>query len=100
MTTCTWDREGKRIAGGIGDGSIQVPFFFCFLDLLFQIMHDECLGCFWIWRKLELLICVEFVKVSYSYLISFSHRYGTLNLDGAAVRTYTLKKVIQMILQD
>ncbi|KAL0459344.1 UNVERIFIED_CONTAM: WD repeat-containing protein 70 [Sesamum latifolium] len=24
VTTCTWDREGKRIAGGIGDGSIQV----------------------------------------------------------------------------
>lgn len=24
MTTCAWDREGKRIAGGIGDGSMQV----------------------------------------------------------------------------
>ncbi|XP_011080128.1 WD repeat-containing protein 70 [Sesamum indicum] len=24
VTTCSWDREGKRIAGGIGDGSIQV----------------------------------------------------------------------------
>lgn len=24
VTTCAWDREGKRIAGGIGDGSIQV----------------------------------------------------------------------------
>ncbi|KAL3828101.1 hypothetical protein ACJIZ3_016903 [Penstemon smallii] len=24
VTTCTWDREGKRIAGGIGDGSIQI----------------------------------------------------------------------------
>ncbi|XP_010036141.2 WD repeat-containing protein 70 [Eucalyptus grandis] len=24
MTTCTWDREGKCIAGGIGDGSIQI----------------------------------------------------------------------------
>ncbi|KAL6516219.1 hypothetical protein OROGR_019524 [Orobanche gracilis] len=24
ITTCTWDREGKRIAGGIGDGSIQI----------------------------------------------------------------------------
>lgn len=26
VTTCAWDREGKRIAGGIGDGSIQVMF--------------------------------------------------------------------------
>ncbi|XP_076944555.1 uncharacterized protein LOC143615275 [Bidens hawaiensis] len=24
VTTCAWDREGKSIAGGIGDGSIQV----------------------------------------------------------------------------
>ncbi|CAL1357106.1 unnamed protein product [Linum trigynum] len=24
VTTCTWDREGKCIAGGVGDGSIQV----------------------------------------------------------------------------
>lgn len=24
VTTCTWDREGKCIAGGIGDGSIQI----------------------------------------------------------------------------
>lgn len=24
VTTCSWDREGKRIAGGVGDGSIQV----------------------------------------------------------------------------
>ncbi|KAF5187091.1 Wd repeat-containing protein, partial [Thalictrum thalictroides] len=24
VTTCTWDRDGKRIAGGVGDGSIQV----------------------------------------------------------------------------
>ncbi|KAK6164367.1 hypothetical protein DH2020_001231 [Rehmannia glutinosa] len=24
VTTCAWDREGKRIAGGIGDGSIQI----------------------------------------------------------------------------
>ncbi|KAM1122441.1 hypothetical protein ACFX2I_003993 [Malus domestica] len=24
VTTCAWDRDGKRIAGGIGDGSIQV----------------------------------------------------------------------------
>ncbi|XP_062021560.1 uncharacterized protein LOC133738124 [Rosa rugosa] len=24
VTTCTWDHEGQRIAGGIGDGSIQV----------------------------------------------------------------------------
>lgn len=24
MNTCAWDREGKSIAGGIGDGSIQV----------------------------------------------------------------------------
>ncbi|KAJ7972575.1 Transducin/WD40 repeat-like superfamily protein [Quillaja saponaria] len=24
VTTCAWDHEGKRIAGGIGDGSIQV----------------------------------------------------------------------------
>ncbi|XP_047315878.1 WD repeat-containing protein 70-like [Impatiens glandulifera] len=24
VTTCTWDREGNSIAGGIGDGSIQV----------------------------------------------------------------------------
>ena len=24
VTTCTWDCEGKCIAGGIGDGSIQV----------------------------------------------------------------------------
>ncbi|CAL5427311.1 unnamed protein product [Camellia sinensis] len=24
VTTCTWDREGKSIAGGIGDGSIQI----------------------------------------------------------------------------
>ncbi|KAM7496156.1 hypothetical protein LguiA_020570 [Lonicera macranthoides] len=24
VNTCTWDREGKRIAGGIGDGSIQI----------------------------------------------------------------------------
>ncbi|CAH9075441.1 unnamed protein product [Cuscuta epithymum] len=24
VTTCCWDREGKRIAGGIGDGSIQI----------------------------------------------------------------------------
>lgn len=24
VTTCTWDREGKRIAGGIGDGSLQI----------------------------------------------------------------------------
>lgn len=24
VTTCAWDREGKCIAGGIGDGSIQV----------------------------------------------------------------------------
>ncbi|XP_030470634.2 uncharacterized protein LOC115688846 [Syzygium oleosum] len=24
VTTCTWDREGKCIAGGIGDGSIQL----------------------------------------------------------------------------
>lgn len=24
VTTCAWDREGKRITGGIGDGSIQI----------------------------------------------------------------------------
>ncbi|KAL5562025.1 hypothetical protein UlMin_031772 [Ulmus minor] len=24
VTTCTWDREGKCIAGGIGDGTIQI----------------------------------------------------------------------------
>ncbi|XP_062079552.1 uncharacterized protein LOC133784020 [Humulus lupulus] len=24
VTTCTWDRDGKCIAGGIGDGSIQI----------------------------------------------------------------------------
>ncbi|KAI4364108.1 hypothetical protein MLD38_020243 [Melastoma candidum] len=24
VTTCTWDREGKCIAGGIGDGSMQI----------------------------------------------------------------------------
>ncbi|CAN4113715.1 unnamed protein product [Withania somnifera] len=24
VTTCAWDREGKRIAGGVGDGSIQI----------------------------------------------------------------------------
>ncbi|CAK7349500.1 unnamed protein product [Dovyalis caffra] len=24
VTTCSWDREGKRIAAGIGDGSIQI----------------------------------------------------------------------------
>ncbi|KAL2470590.1 Transducin/WD40 repeat-like superfamily protein [Abeliophyllum distichum] len=24
VTTCTWDCDGKRIAGGIGDGSIQI----------------------------------------------------------------------------
>lgn len=24
VTTCAWDREGKSIAGGVGDGSIQV----------------------------------------------------------------------------
>lgn len=24
VTTCAWDRDGKSIAGGIGDGSIQV----------------------------------------------------------------------------
>ncbi|KAL1546637.1 WD repeat-containing protein 70-like [Salvia divinorum] len=24
VTTCAWDREGKRIAGGIGDGSLQI----------------------------------------------------------------------------
>lgn len=24
VTTCAWDREGKSIVGGIGDGSIQV----------------------------------------------------------------------------
>ncbi|CAN1270096.1 WD repeat-containing protein 70 [Linum perenne] len=24
VTTCTWDREGKCIAGGVGDGSIQL----------------------------------------------------------------------------
>lgn len=24
VTTCAWDREGKSIAGGIGDGSIQI----------------------------------------------------------------------------
>ncbi|KAI3842163.1 hypothetical protein MKX03_015647 [Papaver bracteatum] len=24
VTTCTWDREGKSIAGGVGDGSIQI----------------------------------------------------------------------------
>ncbi|KAG7579837.1 WD40 repeat [Arabidopsis thaliana x Arabidopsis arenosa] len=24
VTTCAWDRDGKRIAGGVGDGSIQI----------------------------------------------------------------------------
>ncbi|EPS67899.1 hypothetical protein M569_06873, partial [Genlisea aurea] len=24
VTTCTWDHEGKRVAGGVGDGSIQL----------------------------------------------------------------------------
>ncbi|KAL8543875.1 hypothetical protein ACS0TY_004433 [Phlomoides rotata] len=24
VTTCTWDREGKQIAAGVGDGSIQI----------------------------------------------------------------------------
>lgn len=24
VTTCAWDHDGKRIVGGIGDGSIQV----------------------------------------------------------------------------
>ncbi|KAM3376472.1 WD repeat-containing protein 70 [Capsicum galapagoense] len=24
VTTCAWDREGKKIAGGVGDGSIQI----------------------------------------------------------------------------
>lgn len=27
VTTCAWDRDGKCIAGGIGDGSIQVLIF-------------------------------------------------------------------------
>lgn len=31
VTTCAWDREGKCIAGGIGDGSIQVFLLVHFL---------------------------------------------------------------------
>lgn len=36
VTTCAWDREGKCIAGGIGDGSIQVKSFCLFFSLLCQ----------------------------------------------------------------
>lgn len=39
MTTCTWDREGKCIAGGIGDGSIQV------LCPVYVILGEVMLGC-------------------------------------------------------
>lgn len=38
VTTCTWDRDGKCIAGGIGDGSIQV-IFNCFL-IFYGCMYD------------------------------------------------------------
>lgn len=38
VTACAWDFEGKRIVGGIGDGSIQVPIFFPFLMMLLPML--------------------------------------------------------------
>lgn len=53
VTSCAWDHEGKRIVGGIGDGSIQV-YFFCIIISNFPY-HFLCpyqmlsLKCFMIW---------------------------------------------------
>lgn len=42
VTTCAWDRDGKRIAGGVGDGSVQVMIGRACSDFLITL----CLGKF------------------------------------------------------
>ncbi|XVF21492.1 hypothetical protein REPUB_Repub12eG0094700 [Reevesia pubescens] len=45
VTTCAWDREGKCIAGGIGDGSIQIwnikPGWGSRPDIYIEKSHDD-----------------------------------------------------------
>ncbi|KAF9610661.1 hypothetical protein IFM89_023917 [Coptis chinensis] len=45
VTTCAWDHEGKRIAGGMGDGSLQVwslkPGWGSRPDILIEKGHDD-----------------------------------------------------------
>lgn len=41
VTTCAWDRDGKRIAGGIGDGSIQVMIPKACSDLLITFCQGK-----------------------------------------------------------
>ncbi|KAJ6674377.1 GASTRULATION DEFECTIVE PROTEIN 1-RELATED [Salix viminalis] len=49
VTTCAWDREGKRIAGGIGDGSIQIwslkPGWGSRPDVFVEKAHSEDITC-------------------------------------------------------
>ncbi|KAB5527886.1 hypothetical protein DKX38_021733 [Salix brachista] len=49
VTTCAWDREGKRIAGGIGDGSIQIwslkPGWGSRPDVFVEKGHSEDITC-------------------------------------------------------
>ncbi|KAF9669772.1 hypothetical protein SADUNF_Sadunf14G0142300 [Salix dunnii] len=49
VTTCAWDHEGKRIAGGIGDGSIQIwslkPGWGSRPDVFVEKGHSEDITC-------------------------------------------------------
>jgi len=41
VTTCAWDRDGKRIAGGVGDGSIQVMIVEACFDFLITLCQEK-----------------------------------------------------------
>ncbi|KAF0929812.1 hypothetical protein E2562_025949 [Oryza meyeriana var. granulata] len=47
VTACAWDHEGKRIVGGIGDGSIQV-YSFCIIisnfPITFYVLSDAAVA--------------------------------------------------------
>uniref|UniRef100_A0A7N0V9E8 Transducin/WD40 repeat-like superfamily protein n=1 Tax=Kalanchoe fedtschenkoi TaxID=63787 RepID=A0A7N0V9E8_KALFE len=49
VTTCTWDFEGKRIAGGVGDGSIQLwtlkPGWGSRPDTYLEKCHEDEITC-------------------------------------------------------
>lgn len=59
VTACAWDREGKRIVGGVGDGSIQV----------------DTLRTSWLSVCSQTIICIDALQSEYKLQVIFGLRF-------------------------